>query len=109
MRRFAFSSLPNGAAGTLTANSLIRLSSVTLRALLTIAMAAWLQPSEMGLYAVIAATLTLTAYLFGLDFQTFTMRELSSCDLVDARLRVRDQFSVLVLIYAIGGPIVALV
>ena len=72
----------------LTGNSALRLFSVTLRALMTLAMAVWLQPSELGVYAVVAATLTLTTYLYGLDFQSFSMRELSSADLAGARRRV---------------------
>jgi O-antigen/teichoic acid export membrane protein len=93
----------------LTANSLLRLTSVAIRALLTLAMAVWLQPSELGLYAVVAATLTLTTYFYGLDFQTFSMRELSTSDLAGARLRVRDQFALLLIIYAIGSAILAVV
>ena len=93
----------------LTANSLLRLGSVGLRALLTLAMAVWLQPSELGLYAILAATLTLTTYFYGLDFQTFSMRELSTSDLAGARLRVRDQFALLLIIYAIGSAVLAVV
>jgi O-antigen/teichoic acid export membrane protein len=91
----------------LTTNSFVRLTSVGLRSLLTISMAVWLQPSELGLYAIVAATLTLTTYFYGLDFQTFSMRELSSTDLAGARFRVRDQFTMLLVIYAIGGAITA--
>ena len=91
----------------LTTNSFVRLISVGLRSLLTISMAVWLQPSELGLYAIVAATLTLTTYFYGLDFQTFSMRELSSADLAGARFRVRDQFTMLLLVYATGGVITA--
>ena len=76
---------------------------------MTLAMAVWLQPSELGVYAVVAATLTLTTYLYGLDFQSFSMRELSSADLAGARRRVRDQFALLVVIYALGSAVLALV
>src|SRR5690348_2980494 len=90
----------------LTGNSLLRLASVGLRSALTLAMAVWLQPSELGVYALVAATLTLTTYLYGLDFQTFTMRELSTGDLAGARFLVRDQFAMLLAIYLIGSVIV---
>lgn len=70
-------------------------------------MAVWLRPSELGLYAIIAATLTLTTYFYGLDFQTFSMRELSTADLPGARFRVRDQFTMLLVIYAIGSVVTA--
>ena len=93
----------------LTGNSALRLFSVGLRALMTLAMAVWLQPSELGVYAIVAATLTLTTYLYGLDFQSFSMRELSSTDLAGARRRVRDQFALLVVIYALGSGVLALV
>jgi len=92
----------------LTGNSLLRLASVALRSILTLAMAVWMQPSELGLYALIAATLTLATYFYGLDFQTFTMRELSRNDLADARLRLRDQFLMLLFIYAIASVILGL-
>jgi O-antigen/teichoic acid export membrane protein len=95
-------------AVVLTTNSLVRLASVGLRSLLTLAMAVWLQPSELGLYALVAATLTLTTYFYGLDFQTFSMRELSTSDLAGARFRVRDQFAMLLVIYAIGSAVTAL-
>lgn len=91
----------------LTTNSFVRLSSVGLRALLTLSMAIWLPPSELGLYAIVAATLTLTTYFYGLDFQTFSMRELSTGDLAGARFRVRDQFMMLLVIYTAGGAITA--
>jgi O-antigen/teichoic acid export membrane protein len=71
-------------------------------------MAVWLEPSELGLYALVAATLTLTNYFYGLDFQTFSMRELSTSDLAGARFRVRDQFAMLLVIYATGSAITAL-
>ena len=101
--------LKHAPAVVLTANSLLRLVSVALRALLTLAMAVWLQPSELGLYALVAATLTLTTYFYGLDFQTFSMRELSTNDLAGARVRIRDQFALLLIIYAIGSAILAAV
>ena len=68
-------------------------------------MAIWLEPSQVGLYALVAATLTLTTYFYGLDFQTFSMRELSTSDLAGARFRVRDQFSMLLIVYAVGSSI----
>jgi len=93
----------------LTGNSLVRLISVGLRAVLTLAMAIWLQPSELGLYAVVAATLTLTVYFYGLDFQAYTMRELSTSDLAGARHHIRDQFALLAFVYVIGSGILALI
>ena len=93
----------------LTGNSLLRLASVSLRALLTLAMAVWLQPAELGIYAIIAATLTLTTYIYGLDFQSFTMRELSTKDLAGAKVRLRDQFLLLLVIYALGSAILVAV
>ena len=99
----------HASALVLTGNSILRLASVALRALLTLAMAVWLQPSDLGVYAIVAATLTLTTYFYGLDFQTFSMRELSTSDLAGVRLRVRDQFALLFLIYAIGSAVLAVV
>lgn len=89
-------------------NSVLRVVSVGLRSLLTIALAVWLEPSEMGFYGLIVATLLLTTYFYGLDFHTFSLREISSAHLAEVRLRIRDQFAMLLLIYTAGGATVGL-
>lgn len=89
----------------LTGNSLLRIVSVGIRSLLTIALAIWLEPSELGVYGLITAALTLTAYFYGLEFHIFAMREISISELAEARYRIRDQFALLVLIYLVSAPL----
>ena len=64
--------------------------------------AVWLEPAALGIFGVIGATITLTTYLYGLDFYTFTFRSLSIADLSTARYRLRDQFILFSAIYCIG-------
>jgi hypothetical protein len=49
----------------------------------------------------------MTTYLYGLDLQNFTMRELSTSDLAQARHRIRDQFALLLVVYVVGSAVVA--
>ena len=100
--------LDGAPAALMTAGSFLRIASVGMRALLTVALAVWLQPSDLGLYGLTTATLALTAYFYGLEFHIFAMREISMKELADARRRIRDQFALLLVIYVVGSLILAL-
>lgn len=91
----------------LTANSSLRAATIGIKAVLVVALAVWLGPSQLGIYGLIAATITLTTYLYGLDFYTFTIREISTGNLDDVRFRVRDQFLLFAFIYGVGSVILA--
>lgn len=97
-----------GAVG-LAANSALRAATIGIKAVLIIALAIWLEPGELGIYGLIAATITLTTYLYGLDFYTFTLRELSTGDLSDARFQVRDQFVLFGAVYCLGSLVLVVV
>jgi O-antigen/teichoic acid export membrane protein len=87
----------------LAANTILRAATIGVRSALVIGLAVWLQPAEFGLYGVIGATITLTTYLYGLDFYTFTWRELSNADLSKALRQLRDQFAMLCVVYLVGS------
>lgn len=95
--------VPDTRQSTLAWNTLLRAMTVGIRAALLIGLAIWLKPAELGLFGLIAATVTITSYLYGLDFYTFTVRELSESDVQDVRHRVRDQFVVFGAMYLVGG------
>ena len=71
------------------------------------ALAIWLEPAELGVYGLIAATVALAVYIYGLDFYTFTLRELSPNDLRRARFFIRDQFALFGAIYFLGSLVLA--
>jgi O-antigen/teichoic acid export membrane protein len=98
-----------GTAASVVASTALRIATIGLKALLIVALAVWFNPSELGVYGLVAATISLTTYLFGLDFHTFTLRQLSISDLASARKRVRDQFVLFAFIYIIGGTLLAIV
>lgn len=93
----------------LTANSSLRAATIGIKAVLVIALAVWLGPAQLGVYGLIAATITLTTYIYGLDFYTFTIREISTSNLDGVRFRLRDQFLLFAFIYGIGTVILSLV
>ena len=50
-----------------------------------------------------------TTYLYGLDFHTFSMRELSTSNLAEARMHIRDQFALQAVVCLVGTTVLALV
>lgn len=91
----------------MAANSALRAVTIAIKAVLIIALAVWLEPAELGIYGLIAATITLTTYIYGLDFYTFTLRELSVGNLGAVRYQVRDQFVLFGAIYGLGALVLA--
>ena len=91
------------------ANSAVRAATIGLRMGLVLAMAAWLGPAELGVYGLIAATVTLTSYLYGHDFYTFTVRQVSIHELGRLRYQTRDQFVLFGAIYVVGGIVLTAV
>ena len=80
-----------------------------IRMVLVLAMAVWLGPAELGVYGLIVATVTLAMFLYGHDFYTFTLREISVKDLGRLRYQLRDQFVLFGAIYVVGGIVLAAV
>jgi O-antigen/teichoic acid export membrane protein len=90
------------------ANSALRAATIGIKAVLIIALAVWLDPADLGAYGLIAATITLTTYLYGLDFYTFTLREISAGNLGAVRYQIRDQFLLFGAIYGLGTMVLLL-
>ena len=88
-------------------NTAVRAATIAIRAALLVGLAVWLPPEELGLFGLIGAAVTICTYLYGLDFYTFSLRELSEAELNEVRHRLRDQFMLFGAIYLIGGAILA--
>jgi len=87
---------------SMTANSALRAAAIGIKMMLIIAIAAWLDPSELGIYGLIVATTGLTTYIYGLDFYNFTLREISLANIGGVRHKLRDQFVLFCAIYGLG-------
>lgn len=61
-------------------NIAIRGSTLASKFLLIFFLARFLEPSELGVYGLFAATIGYSLYLLGFDFYTYTTRELLKCD-----------------------------
>ena len=78
--------------GGMLGNSALRAATVGARALLMVVLAVWLEPAELGYFGLITAIISFTNYLFGLDFYTFVVRDISAKDTAGLRHKLRDQF-----------------
>jgi O-antigen/teichoic acid export membrane protein len=87
----------------IAANTALRATTIGVRSALIVGLAVWFEPAELGVYGVVAATITLATYLFGLDFYTYTLRAISPAELGSVRYQLRDQFLLFCGIYLIGG------
>ena len=94
--------------GSIAATSLLRLATISVKSLLIIALAVWLSPADLGTYGLIVASVTLTTYFYGLDFYTFTIRQLSIRQLDDVRYRLRDTFALFGAAYVVGSAVLLL-
>lgn len=93
-----------GSAIAWKAPAAVRAVTMGGKALLILALALWFSPAELGLYGLISATISLTTYAYGLDYYTFTLREISISEPAAARRRLRDQFILFGSIYVLGAP-----
>lgn len=84
-------------------NSALRAATVGARALLMVALAVWLEPAELGYFGLITAIVSFTNYLFGLDFYTFVVRDISAKDTAGLRHKLRDQFVLHGLLYGVAA------
>lgn len=74
-----------------------------------LALAVWLGPAELGIYGLISAIVTFATYIYGHDFNSFTLREVSIKHMDRVRYHVRDQFVLFGVIYVLGGIFLAVV
>lgn len=67
-----------------------------------------LNPSEVGLYGLVTATISYSLYFVGLDFYTYTTRELPSHKKSVWGSLLKNQFSLSLVLYAIVLPVLTL-
>lgn len=97
-------------------NHLTRLVSIVLRGmtlgskfLLIFILARFLTPAELGLYGLLAATIGYALYLLGLDFYTYTTRELLKRPREEWGGGLKDQGVLTMLLYAIFIPLLLII
>ena len=98
------------------AHSLARLFNLFLRGgtlaskfLLIFFLARFLDPAELGLYGLLAATIGYALYLLGLDFYTYTTRELLKRNQDEWGGLLKNQVALTLVLYAIFIPLLSLV
>jgi O-antigen/teichoic acid export membrane protein len=98
------------------ANNITRLINIALRGmtlaskfLLIFFLARFLEPAELGLYGLLAATIGYALYLLGFDFYTFTTREILKHDRSEWGGLLKDQGALSLVLYAIFLPLLSLV
>lgn len=77
--------------------------------LLIFFLARFLEPADLGLYGLLVATIGYALYLLGLDFYTFTTRELFKRERCEWGGLLKDQGVLTILLYAIFMPLLLLV
>lgn len=100
----------------MSAHSLARLSNMLLRGgtlvskfLLIFFLAHFLEPAELGLYGLLVATIGYSLYLLGLDFYTYTTRELIKRGRDEWGGLLKDQVALTVVLYIIFIPLLSLI
>ena len=96
--------------------SLIRFINIALRGitlaskfLLIFFLAKFLEPKELGLYGLLVVTVSYALYLLGLDFYTFTTREILKRERDEWGGLLKDQGALSVILYAIFLPLLSLI
>lgn len=96
--------------------SLIRFINIALRGitlaskfLLIFFLAKFLEPKELGLYGLLVVTVSYALYLLGLDFYTFTTREILKRERDEWGSLLKDQGALSVILYAIFLPLLSLI
>ncbi|MCO6055367.1 oligosaccharide flippase family protein [Pseudomonas sp. MOB-449] len=95
---------------------MIRLINIALRGmtllskfLLIFFLAKFLEPAELGLYGLFTATIGYALYLLGLDFYTFTTREILKRERDEWGGLLKDQGALSLVLYAIVLPLLTLI
>ncbi|ANJ55194.1 hypothetical protein PMA3_08490 [Pseudomonas silesiensis] len=98
------------------AKNITRLINIALRGmtlaskfLLIFFLARFLEPAELGLFGLLAATISYALYLLGFDFYTFTTREILKRDRSEWGGLLKDQGALSLVLYAIFLPLLSLV
>jgi O-antigen/teichoic acid export membrane protein len=77
--------------------------------LLIFFLAGFLEPEELGLFGLLAATIAYAIYPLGFDFYTYTTRELLKCDRSEWGGLLKDQGVLHLILYALVMPLLLLV
>lgn len=85
-------------------NILIRALTLGSRFLLVVFLARFLRPEDVGLYGLVVATITVAVMAVGLDFYTYSSRELLGTDRQEWNKRLSDQAVLHALTYLIALP-----
>lgn len=82
------------------------LRSVTLasRFILIFFLARFLEPSELGLYGLVVATIAYALFFLGLDFYTYTTRELISLDVSEWGKIIKNHSALTLVLYGLFLP-----
>lgn len=84
-------------------------ATLTSRFLLIFFLARFLEPAELGLYGLLTATVGYSLYLLGLDFYTFTTREVLKLDRHEWGGLLKDQGALSLVLYAVFIPLLSLI
>ncbi|NTZ37561.1 hypothetical protein EXW94_07315 [Enterobacter sp. JMULE2] len=87
-------------------NLLIRGATLASRFVLVIFIAKFLSTEELGAYSLFAASITYALFFVGMDFYTFSSREILSVDKSLWFGIVKNQFVFYLLFYFIGFPLI---
>lgn len=89
----------------------VALHSATLasRFLLIFFLARFLEPAHLGLYGLLTATIGYSLYLFGLDFYTFTTREVLKRERLEWGGLLKNQCALSLVLYAVFMPLLSLI
>ncbi|WP_308367627.1 MULTISPECIES: hypothetical protein [unclassified Microbulbifer] len=98
------------------AHNITRLANISLRGmtlaskfLLIFFLARFLEPAELGLYGLLVATIGYALYLLGLDFYTFTTREILKRERSEWGGLLKAQGALALLLYAAFMPLLLLI
>lgn len=86
----------------------LRGSTLVSKFLLIFFLARFLEPSELGLYGLLAASVAYGLYLLGLDFYIFTTREILSTDRSVWGRLLKSQLSLVAILYSVFLPLISL-
>jgi len=86
----------------------LRLSTMGVRFSLVFFLAKFLDPEDVGLYGLIAASLTYSIFVVGVDFYTFSIREIAGANLSDVGGYIKNQFALSVFLYLLYFPFAAI-
>ena len=83
----------------------IRVVGLVAKFLLVICLVEFFQPSELGLYGIMAATLAYALFFLGLEFYNYTSRALVGASKEEQVLLIRDQFILYIMTFIILSPL----